>query len=165
MHMLLLGTTTGGDSWMNITVGNPLMVPPTVQLSGAPTLKDADQIEYPMELQTVSDSQSIFFGQSAYLSKPMEKPGVYSLSTGTENFKIAVNVPAAENADNRTIDDAEVKKALGDIDMQLLGDSVPAPATEANQGKDLGWGFMVAVLALLATECLMAMRFGHHRRK
>jgi hypothetical protein len=165
MHMLLLGTTSGGDSWMNVTVGNPLMVPPTVQLTGAPTLKDADQIEYPMELQTISDSQSVFFGQSAYLSKPMEKPGVYSLSTGVENFKIAVNVPAAQDADNRTIDDAEVKKSLGDIEMELLGDSVPAPATEENQDKDLGWGFMVGVLALLATECLMAMRFGHHRRK
>ncbi len=62
-------------------------------------------------------------------------------------------------------DDAEVKKALGDIEMKMQGDSVPAPAAAAEQGKDLGWAVMVAVFALLAMECVMAMRFGHHRRK
>ncbi len=56
-----------------------------------------------MELQTVSDAKSIYFGQSAYVSKPLAKPGIYSLSTGTDNYKIAVNVPAAEEADVRTI--------------------------------------------------------------
>jgi hypothetical protein len=165
MHMLLLGTTSGGDSWMNINVEAPLMIPPSIQLTGTPALRDVNQIEYPMELQTISDTRSVFYGQSAYVSKPLEKPGVYSLSTGAENYKIAVNVPAAQEADVRTIDDVEIKKALGDIDMQMLGDSVPAQAALAEQGKDLGWGFMLAVLVLLAMECFMAMQFGHHRRK
>jgi hypothetical protein len=117
-----------------------------------------------MEMQTVSDSKSVFLGQSEYVSKPLEKPGVYSLSTGTEDFKIAVNVPAAQEADVRTVGDAEVKKALGDVDMQMLGDSVPAQVAAADEGKDLGWGFMVLVFALLGAECVMAMRFGHHNR-
>jgi Aerotolerance regulator N-terminal/von Willebrand factor type A domain len=164
MHMLLLGTTSSGDAWMNIGVGSSVMIPPSVQLTGNPVLRDAAQVEYPMEMQTVSDTKSAFYGQAAYVSNPLEKPGVYSLSTGAEDYKIAVNVPAAEEADVRTVDDAAVKKALGDIDMQMLGDSVPAEAALAEQGKDLGWGVMFFVFVLLAVECVMAMRFGHHNR-
>jgi hypothetical protein len=165
MHMLVLGTTSGNDSWMNIGVNMPLMVPPTIQMTSAPILKDANQTQYPMDLQTVADQKSIYFGQSAYVSRPLARPGVYTLSTGTDNYKIAVNVPAAQEADVRTIGDAEVRKALGDIDMEMLGDSVPAPAAAAEQSRDLGWAVMVGVLGLLAAECIMAMRFGHHRRK
>jgi hypothetical protein len=165
MHMLVLGTTSGNDSWMNISTNTPLMIPPSVQMTASPVLKDSSQTEYPMELQTVSDPKSIYFGQSAYLSKPLARPGIYSLSTGTDSYKIAVNVPAAQEADVRTIDDAEVRKSLGDIEMNMQGDSVPAPAAQDEQGKDLGWAVMVAVFALLATECVLAMRFGHHRRK
>ncbi len=164
MHMLLLGTTNSGDSWMNIGVGNAVVIPPSIQLSGNPVLRDGAQVEYPMEMQTVSDGKSEFFGQSVYVSKPLENPGVYSLSTGTEDYKIAVNVPAAEEADVRTVGDAEVKKALGDVDMQMLGDSVPTQVAAADEGKDLGWGFMVLVFILLGVECVMAMRFGHHNR-
>ena len=90
------------------------MVPPSIQIDGNPVLKDSSQTEYPMELQTVSDPQiDLYIGQSAYMSKPLARPGIYSLSTGTEDYKIAVNVPAAEEADVRTIDDAEVKKGAG----------------------------------------------------
>lgn len=164
MHMLLLGTTSSGDSWMNLIVGQPLMIPPSIQLGEQPVLKDVNQTEIPLELDTISDPKSIYTGQSAYVSKPITKPGIYYLSTGTDNFKIAVNVPAKEEADVRTIDDAGVRKALGDINMQMEGDSVPAEVVQADQGKDLGWSVMVALLALLATECWLAMRFGHHRR-
>jgi hypothetical protein len=165
MHMLLLGSTRGSDAWMNITVNTPLMIPPTVQLNGAPSLKDANQTEYPLTLQTISDPQSVYAGQSAYVSAPLTKPGVYSLFTGSDNLKVAVNVPADQEADIRTVGDAEIQKALGGIEMELQGDSVPAPVAQEEKGKDLGWAVMVAVFALLATECVMAMRFGHHRRK
>ncbi len=164
MHMLLLGTTSSGDSWMNVSVGNRLLIPPPIQLTGIPVLRDAAQIEHPMELQTISDGKSVFDGQAVYVSQPLEKPGIYSLSTGAEDYKIAVNVPAATEADVRTIDDPELKKAMGDVDMQMLGDSVPAQAELAQQGKDLGWGFMFVVFVLLGLECVMAMRFGHHDR-
>jgi Aerotolerance regulator N-terminal/von Willebrand factor type A domain len=160
MHMLLLGTTSGNDAWMNIEVEHSLMIPPSIQLSASPVLRDASQVEYPMELKTVTDSKSVFYGQGAYVSEPLEKPGIYSLSTGAGNYKIAVNVPAAQEADVRTIDDAEVRKALGDIDMQMLGDSAPAETAMADRGKDLGWGLMFAVVVLLAVECFLAMQFG-----
>jgi hypothetical protein len=77
---------------------------------------------------------------------------------------VAVNVPA-DGADVRTIDDAAVKRALGDIDITMEGDSVPVDIARTDQGKEMGWGIMVGVLALLALECVMAMRFGHQRRK
>ena len=165
MHMLLLGTTRGNDSWMNVGVNHSLRIPPSIRLTGAPVLRDGNQTEYPMELETVTDAASAYFGQSEYVSKPLAKPGIYSLWTGADGYKIAVNVPAAEEADVRTIDDAQVRKSLGDIEMEMQGDSVPAPALETQRGKDLGWGIMVVVFALLAMECFMAMRFGHHRRK
>jgi hypothetical protein len=164
MHMLLLGTVSGGDNWMNLTVGQPIMIPPTLQMSTAPTLRDAEQVEYPLSMQTIADPHSVFCGQTTYQSQPIEKPGIYSLSTGTQNFKIAVNVPAMEEADVRTVDDAQVKSALGDIDMQLQGDSVPALAAAETEGKDMGWAVMMAVLVFVALESMLAMRFGHHRR-
>jgi hypothetical protein len=165
MHMLVLGTTSGRDRWMNVEVNTPVVVPPSIELSAAPALKDAVQTEYPMELQTVGDRNSMYFGQSVYASKPLAKPGIYTLSTGTDSYKIAVNVPAAREADVRTIGDSEVRKALGDIEMEMQGDSVPALAAAEESGKDLGWPIMAAVFGLLAAECFMAMRFGHHRRK
>ncbi len=158
MHMLLLGTVSSGDSWMNLSTEEALIVPPYVRLTTAPTLKDAAQVEIPLAQMTNRD------GQSVYESNPLAKPGIYSLSTGEENFKIAVNVPSDE-ADIRTIDDAAVKKALGDINVRMEGDSVPAPAATASEGKDLGWSVMTLVLMLLAAECFMAMRFGHQWRK
>lgn len=157
MHMMLLGTVSSGDGWMNLQAGQPLVVPPTVRLTSAPMMKDTSLIEYPLAQTTDRD------GQSVYQSKPLGKPGIYSLSTGAENFKIAVN-PASDEADVRTIDDAAVKKALGDINLKLEGDSVPSAALTDNQGKDMGWAIMAIVLGLLAAECFMAMRFGHHRR-
>ena len=63
------------------------------------------------------------------------------------------------------IDNAAVKQALGDIDVELEGDTLPPPALDANKaGSDFGWPFMLAVLIFVAAECFMAMRFGHYRR-
>jgi hypothetical protein len=95
----------------------------------------------------------------------MARPGIYSLTTGADNYKIAVNVPPDE-ADVRTINDFQVKAALGNIDVKMEGDSVPEiPLVAVQRGKDLGWGVLLAVLALAAMESFMAMRFGHQRRK
>ena len=87
------------------------------------------------------------------------------MNTGTATLPIAVNVPA-EEADVRTIDDAAIKKALGDApEIETEGDTLPPTALEANRaGNDFGWPFMLAGLLLVAGECYMAMRFGHYRR-
>ena len=76
---------------------------------------------------------------------------------------VAVNVPA-EEADVRPVSSDAVKKALGDIDIQAFGDTIPASALARDDGTDLGAFLMGLLLALLAVECFMAMHFGHQRR-
>jgi hypothetical protein len=82
---------------------------------------------------------------------------------GTRTAPVAVNVPAGE-ADVRTVPDASVKEALGNIDLALLGPELPPDAALSDTGNDLSWAFMLLVLGLLAVECIMAMHFGHYRR-
>ncbi len=157
VHEMLAGSIGSSDAWMNLNAGDELQVPRNVKLSAAPTLLD------PQQNQIVLDPVAVG-GPFAYHSRPLAKPGVYHLSTGTTTIPIAVNVPADE-ADVRTIDNAAVKRALGDIEVELEGDSLPPPALDVSKaGSDFGWPFMLAVLIFVAAECFMAMRFGHYRR-
>jgi hypothetical protein len=158
MHELLAGSIRGGDGWMNLTVGQPLEVPPTVKLSATPVLTDPSKNPVVMEAADAGN------GQTAYRSRPLNRPGVYTLNTGNGTFPIAVNVPPDE-ADVRTLSDDAVRKALGGIDIAARGADVPAVAAAQQRGNDLSWSFMAAVFALLAVECFMAMRFGHYRRE
>jgi hypothetical protein len=157
MHMLVLGTVGGGDEWMNISVGQSVTIPAGVKLTAAPILRDSEQAEYPIQ-QTADDQ-----GQTVYRSAPIKSPGIYTLTTGTDTFKVAVNLPS-DDADVRQIDDNSLKKSLGDIDIRMEGDSLPATAEQVEPEKDLGWSVMLGVLVLAASECFMAMRFGHHRK-
>jgi hypothetical protein len=158
VHELLAGSISSGDRWMNLTAGESLAVPMAVKFTAPPVLVDANQRE--IALEAVAGG-----GAVAYRSGPLTKPGVYKLNTGTASLPIAVNVPP-EEADIRTIDDAAIKKALGDApEIQTEGDTLPPAALEANRaGNDFGWPFMLAGLLLVAGECYMAMRFGHYRR-
>ncbi len=157
VHELLQGSVRTGDYWMNLTVGQPLEIPPSVRLAAAPTLLDPSKKPLVMEAVTTPD------GQQVYRSRPLGRPGVYTLATGNRAIPIAVNVPAGE-ADVRTIGSEGVRKALGGAEMTLRGDEVPTEAVAADTGNDLSWVVMVAVFALLLAECYMAMRFGHYRR-
>jgi hypothetical protein len=85
------------------------------------------------------------------------------LNTGSGTYPVAVNVPNDE-ADVRMLSDEALRKAMGDIDVTFRGADVPQVAASREAGNDLSWAFMLAVFALLAVECFMAMRFGHHRR-
>ena len=78
-------------------------------------------------------------GVTSFRSPPLKHPGVYHLSTGNATLPVAVNVPADE-ADIRTLDNAAIKRALGDVDVELEGDSLPPPAASAQTaGTDFGW--------------------------
>jgi hypothetical protein len=157
MHELLAGSVTSGDRWMNLTVGQPLEIPPTIQLTGVPTLKDPQQADIVVE-ETRNDA-----GQSIYRSRPLSRPGVYRLTTGNRSYPIAVNVPDDE-ADIRPLDSTAIKKALGDIQLVALDDQLPPETAAAQAGHDYGWSVMLAVLALVGLEWFRAMRFGHYRR-
>jgi hypothetical protein len=157
MHELLAGSVRTGDGWMNLAVGQPLEIPTIVRLSATPTLID------PAKNPVVMEAFDAGNGQTVYRSRPLNKPGVYTLNTGNGTFPVAVNVPADE-ADVRTLSDEALRKALGDVQLTARGADVPAAAAAQESGNDLSWAFMAAVFALLAVECFMAMRFGHYRR-
>jgi len=158
VNELLSGSINPEDAWMNLTVGQHLAVPATVKFSATPAL--ADPHGKPVRLDADAT------GATAYVSPPLAEPGVYTLATGTGQIPIAVNVPA-EEADVRTVDDAVLQASLGGAPVELAGDRLPAVAdsTSAPGGAtELGWDVMIIVLTFVGLECLLAMRFGHHRR-
>lgn len=156
MHELLAGTVGGGDAWMNLVVGQPLQIPSSIQLTATPVLKDAQQVDVIMEQATAQD------GRTVYRTRPLAKPGVYTLLTGARKIPIVVNVPDDE-ADIRSLDNSAIRSALGEIDVTLEGDELPAIGAQAT-GRDFGWSFMIVVLGLVGLECFLAMRFGHYKR-
>ena len=102
---------------MNRTVGQTIELPPTLKLTAAPTLTDASQNPIPLQSQTADNA-------TTYRTEPISKPGVYTLNTGVSRLPIVVNVPNDE-ADIRTLDNAAIKRALGDIDLATLADQPP----------------------------------------
>lgn len=157
MHEILAGSVNPAEGWLNRSVGESLQVPTWLRLAAAPTLLD------PQKQDVVIDQSTSPGGMPIYKSQPLKKPGVYTLSTGTRTMPVSVNAPSDE-ADIRTLDSAAIKKALGDIDVALESDQLPPEPTSAVAGNDYGWSLMTIVLALVAVECFMAMRFGHYRR-
>jgi hypothetical protein len=156
VHELLAGSVEIGDRWMNLLVGEPLVVPSVMRLSSVPVLTDDRKRQIPIEAVTES-------GHTIYRSRPLERPGLYQLNTGNTVLPIAVNVPADE-ADVRLLPPDAVRKALGDIEVQTLGDTTPGGGVARDDSTDLGWTVMLIVLGLVAFECFIAMRFGHYRR-
>ena len=69
-----------------------------------------------------------------------------------------------DEADITHLDENALKAALGGIEMDFAGDSVPQAAVAAHSGNDYGWIILLSLLVLLGLECFMAMRFGHYRR-
>jgi hypothetical protein len=158
MHELLDNSLSAADGWMNLAVGQRLRLPSTIKLTAAPALADPQLKELPLEQVTLPE------GLNVYQSAPLERPGVYSLKTGSRTIPIAVNVPPDE-ADLRVLDDNALRQALGNIDLTLLADQLPPVVAQRPTGEDFGWAIMAALFGLVALECFMAMRFGHHRRK
>ncbi len=162
IHELVQGSTRTGDYWMNLKVGERLVIPSTVKLGGAPALSDPQ--DRAIVLQTPNPESSTEFERSFH-SDPISRPGVYKLSLGGASVPIAVNVPADEEANVFVISDEAVRHALGDINMTLRGAELPAETVaDAREGNDFSWWCMAGVLLLVGFECLMAMRFGHYRR-
>jgi hypothetical protein len=162
IHELLTGSVRAGDYWMNLEVGQRLVIPPNVSLAGAPSLMNAAQ--QPVTVLE-PDPNSPDVGARTYHSEPITKPGVYTLSLGNRQVPLAVNLPAEEEADVFVLDDGAIRKALGDAQMTMHGDELPTDAAAAaNDRNDLGWWCMALLLAMIGFECFLAMRFGHYRR-
>jgi hypothetical protein len=163
MQELLAHSVKSGTYWMNLEVGQPLIVPANVKMTASPTLLDPDKKPVLLDAESVAGAGNIE-PASIYRSAPLSVPGVYTLSLGNTTYPIAVNVPKGE-ADIRTVNDQAIRHDLGDIEMTLAGDQPPSEAQNAKAGRDWGWNIMVIVLALLGAEAFMAMRFGHWRTR
>jgi hypothetical protein len=157
MHELLSGSVRSGDEWMNLLVGQEMEMPSSMRLTTTPTLKDPQQAEVVLEQVTSKD------GRATYKTRPLAKPGLYTLSTGSRTIPIAVNVPGDE-ADIRPVDDAAIRVALGGIDINFETDQLPPMASDRTHGNDYGWSIMTIVLVLVGAECFLAMMFGHYKR-
>jgi hypothetical protein len=155
VHELLAGSVSAGDRWLNLNVNDSLQIPPSVQLTATPTLKDPQQADVVLD-QVQTENTSL------YKSRPLTRPGVYSLSTGARRLPVVVNVPSDE-ADIRPMDNNAIREALGNIDLTLADDQLPELATQT-AGNDFGWSFMLVVLGLVGLECFLAMTFGHYKR-
>jgi hypothetical protein len=156
MHELLAGSVSSGDTWMNLTVGETLQVPPTLRMTAAPKLKDPQQADIALEQRPAP-------GGSAYQSRALVRPGLYTLETGSRAIPIAVNIPS-DASDIRAVDPASIRKAMGDIEVDFQADQLPPLAASNDSGNDFGWSFMLIVLGLVSMECFLAMRFGHYKR-
>lgn len=160
LHEMLAGAVSARDSWMNLQAGQPLVIPSYVEVS-SPKLVDENKV--PVAIDAVTESGK----PPVYRSRPLARPGVYSLELKPNvTVPVAVNVAAAEEADVRTVGNEFVRQALGDIQMTLLGDELPLEQImSAKEGNDWAGAILVALLALLAIETFMAMRFGHYRHR
>jgi hypothetical protein len=157
MHELLSGDVSSGDGWLNKIVGQMLEIPPSIQLTAVPTLKNPQQADIVLDQAQNSD------GRTIYRSKALDRPGIYTLFTGNKTIPVAVNVPDDE-ADIRPLDPAAIRKALGEIEISLQDDQLPPPEKSQLPGNDFGWSVMVLVLIFVGLECFLAMRFGHYKR-
>lgn len=157
VHELLSRSVSGAERWLNVEVGRSLRLPAALGLTAVPALFDSRQ--QPIVLQPTTDGG----GAVIYESPPLLVPGLYRLSTGSASIPVAVLLPDDE-ADVTHLDETALRAALGEIEVELLGDSVPELAAAVRDGHDYGWGIMLALLGLLGLECFMAMRFGHYRR-
>lgn len=157
VHELLGACVSSGDRWMNLTVGQCVEVPASLRLPPTPRLVDSSGKEKELESTTSPE------GQVVYRSRPLTRPGLYRVKSGTNSYPIAVNVPASE-ADLRVLKEPQIRRALGDIDILVQGDAVPTETLVTDESNDLSWALMLIVLALAGAECFMAMRFGHYRK-
>ena len=154
VHELLGNAVGGGERWMNLEVGQSLELPTSVQVSATPVLQETESRTMTLDRVDRAD------GTSVWRSPPLVRPGLYTLQAGAQRWPVAVNVPA-EEADVRTVDAAGIRHALGEVEIELLGDSLPAAddAAAVQAKSDLSWPILLAVLPLLLVESLMAWKF------
>jgi hypothetical protein len=154
---LLSGSTNVGDAWMNLTIGDRLLIPSSIKLFAAPSLTDPASHPVPLDLETSSS------GAPTYCSHALDQPGIYTLATGAANLPIAVNIPP-EASDVHTIGDAALKSAMGMVDLTMHDDHPIVEVERTKAGGDWSWPVMFILLLLLGAESLIAMIVGRNSK-
>lgn len=158
LHEIVSGSVAGRDNWMNLLAGQPLVIPSRVE-AFEPKLLDENKVAIPVESFTTADQSP------AFRSPPLRKPGVYQLQVKPNTWwPIAVNV-VPEEADVRTVSDAFIQHALGDIQLTFHGDDFSLKhILDADKQDNWATTVLMILLVLLGVECFMAMWFGHYKR-
>jgi hypothetical protein len=172
VHEVLGGSVTTGDAWMNLESGQPLRIPVRVDATtGAPVLKPqlVDEQNNKFPIVELPDQEKTATGVKFVTTTPLTKPGLYTLAL-TENRSVPIVVnPSAQEADIRTVGNAAIREALTggrNVTVELHGSELPLQAIlAAREGSDWASTILMILLGLLAFECFLAMRFGHHRRQ
>ena len=155
MNEILASSVRSGDYWMNLTVGQSLQIPPEVKVTRTPELKDENNV--PVLIDPVPDTDPVT-GQPmpdrppVYRSRPLTKPGVYTLNTGGGTVPIAVNVPAADEADVRTSATKRSARRWAASRSSLQGDAIPSRAALDSDGSDWAGHVLLVVLACSASS-------------
>ncbi|MEM8873719.1 MAG: BatA domain-containing protein [Planctomycetota bacterium] len=150
IHELLSKSAGGGDRWLNVEVGEPLVLPAAVRVTETPMLRTAD-----------GDSSLLDRGDDGvWRSEPIERPGMLTLDVGTATYPIAANMPAQES-DIRRLDEAALRDALGGIELTFA--DVDSEVGLETTNNDFGWPLLLSVLGLVAAETWMALKFGHSK--
>jgi hypothetical protein len=166
---MLDGSLRSRDAWMNLTVGDRLVIPPEARASAVTlTRNDVDQTKipvFPPERDVKGSSPAIDADdsqddewRSLYHTDFLTQPGMYTLTLGNRKLPIAVNVPAVNQADVTTVDNEAISQALGGVKIEER-------VNFNNPDRDYyGWLTLIAVLALAGFECFIAWKFGHNRQ-
>lgn len=163
LHELVAGAVSTKDGWMNLQAGQPLVIPNYVETT-QPKLLDENKQAIAIDATAEPAQAGKPAKPAVWRSRPLTKPGVYSLELRpTVTVPVAVNV-AADDADVRTVGNEGVRQALGGIAMTGLGDELPIEAiVAAKDGYDWAGQILLILLGLLGVECVMAMWFGRTR--
>lgn len=157
VHELLGGAVgDGGSAWMNRVVGDVVELPQSIALTDAPILREGRDRTSRLTRADRGD------GTLAWRSERLARPGNYRVEAGDRSWPVAVNLPAAE-ADVRTLDAAGIRRALGDVELDLRGDSLPATVAVRNAASDFAWPVLAVLLPLLGVESIMAWKFSRGR--
>ncbi|MFT3787226.1 MAG: BatA domain-containing protein [Tepidisphaeraceae bacterium] len=157
MHELVAGAVGSGDAWLNLTVGDRVVIPPTLRLLASPVLIGPGDRSRPLEQKQLNA------GSPRWTSEPITEPGVYTLQAGALKMPVAVNVPGGE-ADIRPVGPEGIKTALGEADLELHGDSLDPEALAKKDAADFAWPLLLVLLPLLFAESALAWKFGRSRK-
>ena len=137
---------------MNLNAGDRLEVPRHTLGGATPSLSEpTGQI---VTLEPSDGSKP----DAAFVSVPLERPGLYRLQVGTVSYPIAVAYPPTES-DLGTIEPAGISRALGDVKMRHELGRLPEEAGAADDQSDLSWPLLVLAFSVLVVESFCARWF------
>ncbi len=168
----MLFTSTAGMKWNDLCLQGGIFVPfihealkyLSVHSEGVTTVQlgDALQFNSPNVEVTSPDGTKFSVQEGANTVTVAKVPGLYTVKDGDKNLRLAINMPR-EESDPATLDGDEMASALASKGEQKEIEGVKvwvAPTSSMKEriesGQMIGWYLLIALLALLMGEHLLA---------